>query len=398
MYKADTGSLAETFGVSLVRGDILYRLQRRVGLIPPDGLGVARRAVFWSLFAWLPIAIWGWYTGRALSPGVVQEPLLGHFGIHVRFLVAVPLLIAAEAMAHGLTIRLLPYFVRSGVVPEQEVPRFRAVLARIVKLRNAAMPWIAVLTIMVAILTVSDIVRESHEIAWAIEEGDPVPHFGFGALWFLYVGRPIYLTLLLGWVWRVILMLLLFRGIAKLDLVIVPTHPDRAGGLGFLEPFPKAFAPVALAYGAVLAGGWAHDVVYHGVSMQSLRLPMIAFLVTVLVVFLSPLLVFAGPLVKTRKQALLDYGALVSKHGRLVSERWIAGVDVKDDAILNAPELGPVADTVSLYQAVKAMRSVPLGKASVAPLLLAAVAPMIIVLAIQVPIKDILAVLLKALL
>ena len=390
------GAFAAAFGVSLVRGDILYRLQRRIGLIPPDGPGIGRRALFWSLFAWLPIALWAWYAGRALPPAA-QEPLLAHFGIHVRFLVAVPLLIVAEGLAHGLTTKLLPYFVQSGMVPEAEVPRFRETLAGIVKLRGATMPWVGILALIVAFLTVSDIIHESHEIIWATGGDAGVLHLGFGALWFLYVGRLIYLTLLLSWLWRIVLMLLLFRGIAKLDLAIVPTHPDRAGGLGFLEPFPKAFAPVALAAGAVLASRMAHDVLYHGVSVHSLRLPMIAFVVTAVVVSLSPLLVFAGPLVKARKQALLDYGALVSRHGRLVSERWIAGIDVKDDAILNAPELGPVADTVSLYEAVKRVRTVPLGKASVAPILLAAVAPMIVVLAIQVPIKNILAVLLKAL-
>ena len=397
MKKTNTERFDETLEVSLVRGDILYRLQRKVGLIPADGLGVVRRAVFWSLFAWLPIAIWGWYTGRALSPAVVQEPLLGHFGVHVRFLVAVPLFILAEATAHELTTKLLPYFVQSGIVPEAEVPRFREALGGIVKLRGATRPWIAILALVVAVLTVSDVIHQSHEIIWAIGGDVAVFRLGFGALWFLYVGRLIYLTLLFSWLWRIVLMLLLFHRIAKLDLVIVPTHPDRAGGLGFLERFPKAFAPVVLAAGAVFASRMAHDVFYHGVSVQSLRLPMITFVVTAVALFLSPLLVFAGPLVKAKKQALLDYGALVSRHGRLVSERWIAGIDVKDDAILNAPELGPVADTVSLYEAVKAMRTVPLGKASVVPILLAAVAPMIVVLAIQMPVKDILKMLMKAL-
>ena len=45
MKKTNTESFAETLGVSLVRGDILYRLQRKVGLIPADGLGVARRGL-----------------------------------------------------------------------------------------------------------------------------------------------------------------------------------------------------------------------------------------------------------------------------------------------------------------------------------------------------------------
>ena len=131
--------------------------------------------------------------------------------------------------------------------------------------------------------------------------------------------------------------------------------------------------------------------------MQSLQLPMIAFIVSALLIFLSPLLVFAGPLLRAKKQALLDYGALIGRHGRLVRERWIEGREVKEDAILNAPELGPVADTTSLYEAVKRMRIVPLGKASIAPILLAAAIPMIAVFAIQVPVKGILKTLLKAL-
>ena len=106
---------------------------------------------------------------------------------------------------------------------------------------------------------------------------------------------------------------------------------------------------------------------------------------------------FAAPLLKAKKQALLDYGALIGRHGRLVRERWIEGRDVTDDAILNAPELGPVADTTSLYEAVKRMRIVPLGKTSVAPILLAAAIPMIVVLTIHIPVKEILKMLVKAL-
>jgi len=112
---------------------------------------------------------------------------------------------------------------------------------------------------------------------------------------------------------------------------------------------------------------------------------MIAFVILVVVLFLSPLFMFIGPLFRAKKQALLDYGVLIGRHGRLVRERWIEEKDVGDEEILNAPELGPVADTTSLYEAVTRMRTVPLGKSSVAPLILAAALPMIVVLAIQVP-------------
>ena len=381
--------------LSLVRGDLLFRLQRRIGLIPPGGLGLVRRAVFWSLVAWLPTALWAVYAGRAI-PGEAAEPLLAHFGIHARFLVAVPLLILAEGPAHALAAWLLPHFVQSGVVPQGELAKFRAAIAATAKLRDATLPWIMMAGIVAAFATTSEIVHHSHEIDWAVE-GDGAGRWGFGALWYLYVGRFVYLTLVLGWLWRLVLVFLLLWRIARLDLSIVPTHPDRTGGLGFLERLPAVFAPVALAIGVVLAARWAHDAVYHGLVLQSLKVEMIAFVVLALAVFLLPLAAFAGPLKRAKKQALLDYGALVGRHGRLVRERWIEGKTLDDDALLNAPELGPVVDIAAAYDAVKAMRAVPIGKTAIVPIAAAAAAPLLAVLALQVPVGDLLLKLLKAL-
>ncbi|MGH8470849.1 MAG: hypothetical protein ACREX3_06090 [Gammaproteobacteria bacterium] len=36
-------------GISLVQDDLLFRIQRRIGLIPSRGLGVVRRAIFFAL-------------------------------------------------------------------------------------------------------------------------------------------------------------------------------------------------------------------------------------------------------------------------------------------------------------------------------------------------------------
>ncbi len=87
-------------GISLVRDDAFFRIQRRIGLIPSQGPGVVRRATFFAPLAWLPIVVWAGYTGRALS-GMADEPLRQHFGIHVRFLIAVPLFILEEEVLHG---------------------------------------------------------------------------------------------------------------------------------------------------------------------------------------------------------------------------------------------------------------------------------------------------------
>lgn len=378
----------------LARGDVLFRLQRRLGLIPANGLGLVRRAVFWSLLGWLPIAIWALVTQRAL-PGDSVEPLLAHFGVHARLLVAVPLLILAEGPASALAAHLLRQFIVAGVVPETGCASFVAAVQHAVRWRDAAWPWLVFLAIAIALGTYSQTIARAHEVDWASLGPDGL---GFGGYWYLYVSRTIFLTLVLGWIWRIGLLASLLARIARLDLALVPSHADRAGGLGFLERLPAAFAPLALAVSIVLASRWAHDAVYHGLSLLSVKIEMLLFLALCIAAFSAPLLFFRGPLKRARSQALLDYGALVGRQGRLVHVRWIGRRPIDDQPLLDAPELGPVADTNALYDAVKAMRTVPFGMSAVMPIAAAAALPMLAVLALQVPVATLLKRLLHAIL
>lgn len=385
-----------SLGFPLVRGDLPFRLQRRLGLIPPDGLGLVRRALFWSMLGWLPVALWAWYVGRVL-PGAAAEPLLAHFNIHARLLVAVPLMILAEGPANALTARLLPELVRSGLVPPATLLSYRGVLASTARLRDATLPWIVIVGVVVAFTTAAETAHRAHEVVWA-SEGAVAFGLGFGGLWYLYVGRTIFLALVLAWLWRIALLTVLFWRIARLELAIVPTHPDRTGGLGFLERLPTAFAPVVLAMGIAIASRWAHDAVYHDLTLRALHIEMIAFVIVCVLLFVLPLLALIGPLKRAKKQALLDYGALVGRQGRLVQQRWIEGQPLADEAVLNAPELGPVADTGALFDAVRSMRTVPIGRSAILPLAAAAAAPLLAVLAIQMPVKELLLKLLQAML
>jgi hypothetical protein len=169
------------------------------------------------------------------------------------------------------------------------------------------------------------------------------------------------------------------------------------GGLGFIESTPAAFALVILAFSAVASAGWAHDVLYHGVNVMSLKVPVAVFLVFVATMFLSPLVVFAGPLRRLKRVALLDYGALVADHGRTVHRRWIEKRAVEDDALISAPEIGPVADAQSIYEAVQHMRTLPIGKSSLVAVLVPALIPILVVVSLQVPIGELLLKILKAL-
>ncbi len=384
---------ADPVDFSLTRNDALMRAQRAIGLVPRTGLGVARRALVFAAVTWLPLAVWALVQGRAVS-GNVEEPLLAHFGIHVRALLAIPLLILAEAVSHGVTTRLMPQFLRAGLVPDSERERFLEVLRSTNRLRERAAPWVVLAGILIAVVLVAPSPAANHELVWTEQ---PAGGYGFAGFWFSWVLRPIFTALLLVWAWRLVLAFLLCARLARLDLRLVPTHPDGAGGLGFLEALPIAFSPVVLAISVVLASRWSHDVLYHGVHVDSLRMPMIALGVVLLVLFLAPLLPWGRPLRVAKRRAELEYGALVAEHGRLVRRRWILGEDVGDAPILSAPELGPVADTIPLYEATRKMRAVPIGRRSLLAVLLPAALPQVVVLAIEIPIKDLLLGLLKTL-
>jgi hypothetical protein len=340
---------------------------------------------------WAPIAIAALVQNRAL-PGTVAEPLLQHFGIHVRCLIAIPLLVLAEGVSHGVTTRLVPQFLRAGLVAEPE--RLRAVLRGVARLRDRTLPWVAIAALLFALLVVAPTPAADHELSWATEPAQP---YGFGAFWFDWVMRPVVTVLMLAWLWRLSLAFVLCARLSRLELQLVPTHPDGAGGLGFLESLPVAFSPVVLALSASLASRWAHDVVYHDVHVAALRMPMIAFLVVVVVLFLAPLLPWQRPLAAAKRRAELEYGALVAEHGRLVRKRWILGEPVGEAPVLSAPEIGPVADTLALYEAARKMRTLPIGRRSLVAILLPAAIPLLFVLAIEIPVKDLLLGLLKTL-
>jgi hypothetical protein len=219
---------------------------------------------------------------------------------------------------------------------------------------------------------------------------------GFGGWWAAYVARPIFFALLLGWLWRIALVTVWMWRVGKLGLSFVPTHPDRAGGIAFVERLPGAFALVTLALSAVPASRWAHEVIHHGASLASFRLPALAFAVLWTLLLLLPLLALAPALGGAKRRAAPAYAALVGEQGRLVHRRWIERKAV-DDELLEAAGVGPVADAAALYDAVKKMRPFPVGKAALIGILAPMAVPFVLLVLVQFPVKDILLKLLKLL-
>src|SRR4051794_27898579 len=116
--------LQETTDFSLVLGGPLYQLLRRSRLSSDDLALLHRRIVVLALFCWLPLALLAWLQGRALGGGIAI-PFLHDIEVHVRFLVALPVLIVAELVVHRRITPVVRRFVERQIITTHDIPTFK---------------------------------------------------------------------------------------------------------------------------------------------------------------------------------------------------------------------------------------------------------------------------------
>ena len=388
----DPSLSAGEFSFSVVQGGPFYSLRKRLGLVPEKGLGLAPRILAIILLTWAPVVIGAVLEGVAFV-GPSEDPLLRHFGIHSRLLIAVPLLLLAEFPMERNVRMVIRHFVQSGIVRPEQHGDLKSILRSCERLRDSLWGRLLVLAVVAAVvllgLSGSEMIH-NHELKWATTGSSADAHATFAGQWFMYISRPVYLALLTVWLWRLIVVWSLMAKVSKLDLHLVPGHPDRAGGLAFLDLIVRACNPLMIANSVVLAGRWAHDVKYHQLDVTNLQPVLLVYIAAVLLLFLGPFLMFSKTLLRFKHHATLQYAVLTGDEGRLIDEKWILRKDVGENALLGPPEIGPMADAITLYETVSKIRPFPLGKEALIGLVVATVLPIIPVFALQIPLKDLL--------
>jgi len=115
--------LREPQEFSLVLGGPLFQLLRRAHLTDDALTLVRQRIVVLSLFVWLPLLGLAVLEGQALG-GRAAVPFLLDVDVHVRFLVALPLLIVAELVVHQRMRVVVRQFLERQLIPESAMTRF----------------------------------------------------------------------------------------------------------------------------------------------------------------------------------------------------------------------------------------------------------------------------------
>ena len=129
------GSVPMMKKLSVIEGGPLDRLQRRLGLMRLEAPLIVRRALVFSLVAWLPLLIFS-AVQRTLFTNV-SIPFLYDPSAHIRFLLSVPLLIVAEVVIGPRIVAATSHFIASGL--------FASIATTISTLQSSRLPGFAIL-------------------------------------------------------------------------------------------------------------------------------------------------------------------------------------------------------------------------------------------------------------
>ena len=117
--------LKDPVDFSLVLGGFLYQCLRRAHLSGDALQLLTRRIIVLTAIAWVPLLLLSLAQGHAL-PGDVQLPFLHDIELHVRLLIAMPILIAAELIVHKRMRPIINAFFERQLIPSESMPKFTA--------------------------------------------------------------------------------------------------------------------------------------------------------------------------------------------------------------------------------------------------------------------------------
>lgn len=360
---------------SLVLGGPLYQLFLRAHLSGNALEHLRLRILVISALAWLPLLLLSAFSGHI--EGGVDVPFLHDVEAHVRFLIALPVLIGAELLVHTQMRPIVGQFVERGVVVPADVPGFNEAVDSTMRLRNSV---VGEVVLFVLVYTLGFWVWRS-QIAldtatwYAIPEGEGTRLTPAG-YWYVLVSLPVFQFVLLRWYLRFFLWFWFLWKVSRLDLRLVSFHPDRAGGLGFLARSLQAFVPVLIAQGAALAGLFASQILYGGHTLLEYKVEVVSFLALFVVTTFSPLLVFTPQLARVKREGLTSFGTLASRYVRTFEHKWMRG-KTADDELLGSADIQSLADLGNSYAVVREMRPIPFGLDDIGRLVAATAVPLV---------------------
>jgi hypothetical protein len=268
-------------------------------------------------------------------------------------------------------------FVERRIVLPQDLPRFHSAIESAIRLRNSIPVEVGLLLFVYTFglwLWHGRIGIASS--TWYARPGGRW-HLTPAGFWYVFVSIPILQFILLRWYLRLFIWFRFLWHVSRINLNLIPTHPDRCAGLAFLGKSAYTFGPILFAQGAMLAGLVASRVLYRGESLLSFKLQAGGFVAFFVVAILGPLLMFTPRMARAKRKGLADYGLLAQRYVESFEHKWVLRDPAASEELLGAADIQSLADLGNSYALVRDMRSVPFGLEDITRLAAATAAPLL---------------------
>lgn len=361
-------------------GGPLHRFGCRLGLVRGGTntfrLGVALGLLAWGVLVFLTLLLG--YGHKVFSFLVI--------GVHVRLLVAIPMFFLGETWVVPRMAEFTRDIVRSGLVPESDLPALASDVGRVGRLKDS---WLAEVCFVMAafalplINTIVYLPGRTGNLESLLAETGGKP--GLILVWYLGFCLPLFRFLIFRWLWRLGLWWYFLWRVEKLKLHLVPSHPDRSAGLGYLAIVHDHFAPLAVAISAVYSAGFAENISAKTMAFETLYrlVPMVLLLVAAL--FLGPLFMFSRKLWLCRITGWREYMGMASRYVNAFDRKWIRGEAPSDESLLGSADIQSLADLTNSVNVVRGMRWIPAGRRLIILLAASVMVPLLPLLFLKYP-------------
>lgn len=373
----------------IARGGPFYDLQQRLGLLHERSLNAGPRAAILIAIAWGAPLVLAAIAGHAVGPAA-NRPFLLDLGAWARFFVAMGVFVLMERMVEERLRSHLRQFARAPLIAPGAQPAAAEAVVRALRRRDGRLAELACVVLAYAItLAGVTLALDAEASSWLVTVTPGGAGLTAAGWWCALISNPLFWFLLLRWLWRHAVWGLLLRDLAQLELRLVATHPDGAGGLAFIGQYPNAFAALVFALSCVLGAAIARTLLQGELTAAAYGQLMVAWLVVVIILFGLPLLAFSGPLRRLREATLLTASSVATRHER-AAERKLLGSNMSATSDAEATASGDIPDPAKLYAAARKLSTYLIARAAIVPVAAAALLPLVAAGATQLPVRELL--------
>jgi hypothetical protein len=380
--------LQENF--SLVVGGPLYQLYLRSRLLEPPVELVERRIIASTAVTWLPLLILTLMAGTAL--GGVNVPFLFDMDVHIRLLLALPLMIGTEVIVHRRISVAVDEFLVRGIIAPNDRARFNQIIATTLRWRNSAAVEILLLAFSTSLgywIWRQDV--SLHVGTWYYATGATGEQLAAAGWWYAFISLNLFRFMLLRWYFRLILWGVLLWRVSRLPLRLNALHPDRAGGLGFLAVSVQAFTPLLVAHSLAVTGAIANQIWHEGAKLPAFLHEIILVVVLLMMLVLLPLTFFVGALARSKFEGTVEYEVLAMKYADEFHAKWMRGKPPAEEQLVGSADIQSLADLGNAFEVVRGMRLLPLDRQALVALAVAIALPFVPLALTMVPVDELLA-------